>query len=93
MGISLDLYDLGVFDKIPSNFGNSSHVFVPKELIGKKLKIIVGKCKISKDKIKLDLFDSEILEREVRIFSTGAHIILPKEYSGKKIKLIFEKNE
>ena len=95
MDIIADFGNLNIIEKIPSKFGNGVHVFVSKELIGKKAKIIIGYSKIiDKKVIKVDFFNSEILERKVVSFGTGAHIILPKENIGKKIKLIIGgKNE
>jgi len=90
MIIKIDLRNLNLIEKTSSEFGNSAHVFVSKKLIGKNVKIIIGKFKLnSKKELKLDLFKSEILEREVSSFGTGAHVIIPKEYVNKKINLIF----
>jgi len=89
-----DFSNLNILEKIPSKFGNGAHVFISKNLIGRKVKIIAGNCKIKGKEIKIDFFNSEILERHVTNFGTGAHIIIPREYSGKKIKLIIgDKNE
>lgn len=77
-----------LLEKIPSRFGNGSHVLVSREFAGKTAKIIFGKCTINSGKIKIDFFKSEIIEREIKYFGTGAHVIVPKEYSGKKIKII-----
>jgi|WetSurMetagenome_2_1015567.scaffolds.fasta_scaffold622152_1 putative transposon-encoded protein len=90
MDITLNIENSKVFDKIPSVFGNGAHVFVSKDYMGKKVKIIIGNSKIKKNKLQVDFFNSEILERIVTGFGTGAHIILPKENIGKKIKLILE---
>ncbi|MFA7708164.1 MAG: DUF2080 family transposase-associated protein [Candidatus Pacearchaeota archaeon] len=89
MRISVDFGSLGVLEKIPSKFGNGSHVFVPKVFLGRKAKIFIGDTKIiNKKEIQINFFNSEILERQVTCFGTGAHIILPKETANKEIKII-----
>ena len=88
MGIRVDFGNLEVLEKVPSKFGNGAHVFVSKELIGRRVKIVIGESRVNKKGLEIDFFNSEILERKVSSFGTGAHIILPKENIGKKIKLI-----
>lgn len=94
MVIRVDLGDFEILEKISSRFGNSAHILVSKELIGKKLKIIFGASKIKNKEIQIDFPKSEILERKATRFGTGAHVIVPREYSRKKLKIIFGgKNE
>lgn len=81
---------LEILEKKVSKFGTGAHVFVSKNLINKKVKIVVGYSKVDKKELKIDFFNSEILERQVTGFGTGAHIILPKENIGKNIKIILE---
>jgi putative transposon-encoded protein len=92
MDIRADFSGLDVIEKVPTTFGNSAHISIQKKLIGKKVKIIIGKSTIKNKELNLDFFNSEILERKVKAFGTGAHIILPKQYSNKKVKILV-KNE
>jgi putative transposon-encoded protein len=88
MGISINLHGSSLIEKTPSDFGNGSHILVPRSIIGKTAKIIFGRCSCSSGKLSLNFFNSEIIERQIKPFGTGAHIIVPKEYSGKKLKII-----
>lgn len=84
----VNLSDLKIIEKVPSGFGNGTHILLSKEHIGERVKIIIGNSKIVKKQLELDFFKSEILERKVKKFGTGAHVIIPKKYFGKKIKII-----
>jgi len=88
--ISISLKNSEVIESRGTIFGNGAHAMIGKEYVGKKIKIIVGETKISKNKkiIKITLDNSEITERVVKNFGTGAHVIIPKEYAGKEIKII-----
>jgi putative transposon-encoded protein len=83
-----------ILEKIPTKFGNSAHISISKNFIGRKVKIFTGNSKKVKNELIIDFFNSEILERKIKSFGTGAHIILPKQYSNKKVKIIIGgKNE
>jgi len=94
MDTNIDTDKFIILEAMPAKFGNSCHVFISKNFIGKKVKIISGNAKIVKKKLIIDFLKVEISNNIVTTFGTGAHIIVPKEYFGKKIKIILRrKNE
>ena len=89
--VSIDLDRDRVVEVIGKKFGNSSHIIVSKNFLGKKVKIIFGEIlKKTQKKIILDMKDLEILTKSVSRFGNSCHIILPREYAGKKLNLILE---
>ena len=79
---------MNVIEKEVSRFGNSGHVCVEKESIGKCVRVVVGKFNIVQGRLCLDDWNTESFNVVVKRFGTSAHIIVPKKYIGKKIKLI-----
>jgi len=90
MYLTLKLTNLTILEKQSKQFGNSAHAPLPKSLLNKKVKIIIGNSKQTKNQLQISLNETEILERKVKPYGTGAHILLPKEHSNKKIKIILQ---
>lgn len=93
MNISLSKKNLEIFEKYPSKFGNGAHILLSCKYKNRKIKIITGKVKDTKNKITINLFGNEILERTVKDFGTGFHITIPRNYLNQKLILIGEKDE
>ncbi len=86
--VSISFNNRNIVEKTISKFGNGAHVSISKDYLGKNVKIIVGKSKISGKKIKIDFLKCVILDGKVSKFGTGAHVIVSKEYVGKEVKII-----
>ena len=91
--IVINLSNHKIIEKTVSGFGNSAHIVISKEYLGRVIKIITGKSKILGNRLRINLFNNEILERKSSKFGTGAHVIIPREYLNQKVKIIIKGGE
>jgi len=82
-----------ILEKTACKFGNSAHILVFKDYIGKEVKLIAGESEVINNEVKVNFSKSEIFDRKITRFGTGAHVIIPKEYSNEKLKLLVEKSK